>query len=47
MDSKTKNSNNYDLITKILGCYMKVIGKTGSGNLNFVSAFTNFKIYQH
>ena len=41
---RIKSQINYDLITKILGWYMKVIGKTGSGKLSFVSAFTNFLI---
>ena len=41
---RLKSQINYDLITKILGWYMKVIGKTGSGKLSFVSAFTNFLI---
>ena len=41
---RLKSQINYDLITKIIGWYMKVIGKTGSGKLSFVSAFTNFLI---
>ena len=41
---RLKSQINYDLITKILGWYMKVIGKSGSGKLSFVSAFTNFLI---